>query len=301
MAHASRLTVAFLAAAAVSWAASPCEENRGQSGLALAQREGRLEVAAVDEASAAAEAGVRVGDVVVQANGVVPRSCADWARAVREAGKDRKALLVLVDRGGKETPLALAAATWGRVVAEVPPPPAVEPPTVKTIVAKPPPEPLPPEAHVSVDEVTGALRALAPEDKPPRELAAYEHDLLRAHRQIETLVARRTAPEPVVEGLRTVLRYYDAAEVAWTAEEAQREKEKRPRHLPSSEGMAAPYFADSEAAVAIDQFPFLRDTVSRDPKPGLIESSGTWRPVQARMLLWDHGREELARLSDWLK
>jgi hypothetical protein len=105
----------------------------------------------------------------------------------------------------------------------------------------------------------------------------------------------------VIEGLRTVLRYYDAAEVAWSAEDAAREKERRPRHLPSPEAMPAPFFADSEAAATIDQFPFLRDAVSHDPQPALLgESSGVWRPVKARALLWEHGRDELARFTAWL-
>jgi len=306
MARAGRLTalaagVAVLAGAGGAWGAAACEENRGQTGVAVAAREGRLEVAAVDPDSAASAAGVSAGDAVVQANGVVVRSCGDWSRAVREAGKDRKALLLLVVRGGGEVPLVLASATWGRAVAAVPPPPVVEAPTVKAVVAKPLPEPLPPETHVSIDEVTRGLDALAPADRPPTRLDAYSHDLLRIHRQVETLAARQAAPETVVKALRTVVGYYDAAEVAWSAEDAMREKENRPRHLPSSEAMAVPFFADSDAAATIDQFPFLRDAVSRDPRPGVIgESSGSWRPVAARTLLWEHGREELKRVMGWL-
>ena len=72
--------------------------------------------------------------------------------------------------------------------------------------------------------------------------------------------------------------------------------------MPSSEAAAAPFFADSEAAATIEEFPFLRATVSRDPRPGLVgESSGLWRPVEARALLWAHGREELDRLTAWLE
>src|SRR5439155_1130177 len=97
-------------------------------------------------------------------------------------------------------------------------------------------------------------------------------------------------------GLRTVLRYYDAAEVAWGAEEAEHEREQRPRHLPASEGDTVPYFADSEPAATIEEFPFLGSTVAREPHPALLggESSGLWRAGQARSLLWERARGELA-------
>ncbi len=212
-----RVAVALAAvlAAVPAWAANPCEEGREQTGLALAAREGGLEIAAVDPDSAAAESGIRTGDALVQVNAMLPRSCADYARAVRDARDGRKAL--------------------------------------------------------------------------------------RLHRQLEALAARHTAPPAAVDGLRTVLRYFDAAEVAWAADESVREHERRPRHLPSSEGQAAPFFADSDAAATIEEFPFLRATVSRDPRPGLVgESSGLWRPVQARGLLWSRGGGELERLTEWL-
>ena len=96
-----------------------------------------------------------------------------------------------------------------------------------------------------------------------------------------------------------MLSYYEGAAVAWASEETQRERERRPRHLPAPE--TASFFGDSEVAALIDRFPFLRATVVRDPAPGLVgESSGLWRPRQARTLLWERGREELGRLTGWL-
>ena len=300
MANARALTLAAMMAAVPAWAANPCEEGRDQTGLALAAREGGLEIAAVDPDSAAAESGVRLGDALVQVNAALPRSCADYARAVRDARDGRKALLVLVRRGGETVPLALAAATWQRVVAKAsPPPPPVEAPSVRALTATPAPVPV--EARASLDEIVRDLRGLAPGDRPPGQLADYSHRLLRLHRQVESVAARHVAPPAAVDGLRTVLRYFDAAEVAWAADESVRDRERRPRHLPSSEGEAAPFFADSDAAATIEEFPFLRATVSRDPRPGLVgASSGLWRPVQARGLLWTRGGEELARLTEWL-
>jgi hypothetical protein len=220
---------------------------------------------------------------------------------VRDARKEGKALLLLVRRAAAEVPLALASSTWARAVAATPPPPPAEPPTVRAVVAKPPPSPLPPETHVSVDEVTRRLAALVPAGDPPK-LVRYQRELGQVEREVATLEARGTAPADVLAGLGTVVRYYDAAGVAYAAAEAQLERERRPRHIPPSAGATAPYFESSEEAAVIDEFPFLTATVVREPGRGLVggESSGVWRPIQARTLLWERGREELGRLTTWL-
>ena len=302
MAHTLLLTLALALAAGSARAAGPCEEDRGQTGLALAvAASGGLAVAAVDDDSAATAGGLRVGDAVVQANGTLARSCGDWARVVREARRERKAVLLLVRRANTELPFALAASTWERALAVVASPAPVEAPSVRALVATPPPQPLPPETHVSVDEVTRGLSTLAGEDRPHASLATYQKDVLHLRRQVETLAAREAAPAAVLSGLRTVLEYYEGAAVAWASEETQRERERRPRHLPASEMATASFFEDSQVAALIDEFPFLRPTVVRDPAPGLVgESGGLWRPRQARTLLWEHGHEELGRLTGWL-
>ena len=294
-----RLLILGLALAVVrsARAAGPCEEDRGQTGLALAvAASGGLAVAVVDDDSPAAAAGLRVGDTVVQANGALAPSCAEYARVVREARREHKAVLLLVRRAAAEVPLALGPSTWERALAAAVPPAPAEAPSVRTLVATLPPPPLPPGTHVSVEEVTRGLSALAGGSR----LGAYQEDVLRVRRQVETLAGREAAPAAVLGGLRTVLRYYEGAAVAWASEETQRERERRPRHLPA-ETMTAPFFADSEVAALIDEFPFLRAAVLRDPAPGLVgESGGVWRPREARTLLWERGREELGRLTGWL-
>src|SRR5205823_2022871 len=212
-----RLVLAAALAARAAWGASPCEEGGAQTGLALAAREGGLEIAAVDAGSAAAESGLHAGDTLVQVNAALPRSCADYARAVRDAREGKKALLLLVRRSTGTVPLALGPATWERAVATAPPPPPPEAPSVRALVATPAPAPVAPEAHASLDELEGELRALAPADRTPGQLADYSHRLLRLHRQVEALAARHVTGAGVVDGLRTVLRYFDAAEVARAA------------------------------------------------------------------------------------
>ncbi len=338
MARRGRLTIALaLLAAPAAYAADPCEEGRLFTGLAVSADPSGLSIAAVDDDSPAAAGGLRAGDRLVQANASVLDDCEEWARAVRDARRERKALLLLVRRTTGEVPFVLAQATWERAVAAAPtgapvpppaagpaessspivPPPAatplpsaapppraapaprpVAPPSVAAVVGEPPPSPAP---SPQLEEVLRALETLAPEEPARARIGAYQQQLLRVHRQIESLAAREAAAPRVIVGLRTVVRYYDAAEVAWEADEALRERDKRPRHVPTGEGTTAPYFVESDAEAAILEFPFLQSTVAREPGTGTIEISGLWRPVQARTLLWEKGREELGRLTRWVR
>ncbi|HLK12789.1 MAG TPA: PDZ domain-containing protein [Candidatus Binatia bacterium] len=287
------IVVIGLLAAAAAGAAGPCEEERATTGLAVGNHEGVLAVEAVDAGLAAARAGVQTGDVLVQANATQPHACADWARALREARRDHAAVLLLVRRGEQEVPLALAAATWGAAVAAVPPPSPPSP-----AVSPPPPPPLPPEVPVALPDVLARLEALAPAERPPASLDAYAADLRRLHQEVETLAARNAVPGDAADGLRRVLHLFDGAEVAWRAIEAEREATRRPRHIPMPDEATAPYFAESAAGTALEEFPFLKGTIVREPSAGrLVESSGLWRPIEARGILWAHGREALARLE----
>jgi hypothetical protein len=151
---------------------------------------------------------------------------------------------------------------------------------------------------VALPEVLARLDALAPAEHPPESLDAYAAALRRLHREVETLAARKAVSDDAAEGLRGVLHLFDGAEVAWRAIEAERDATRRPRHIPLPDGATAPYFADSPAATALEEFPFLKGTIVREPSAGrLVESSGLWRPIEARAILWAHGREALARLE----
>lgn len=330
MAHAGRFlsgALLVVGVASLAQAAGPCEEAREHTGLGLVPTAGGVGVAAVDAGSGAAAGGLERGDLVVQVNAVVVHTCGEYARAVRDARRDQKALLVLVRRGAAELPVVLAAAVWERAVASAPPvapapgaaaptavaaslppavppapPPPAEPPSVRAVVEKPPAV-LPPAAHVTVDELTRELAALTPpRGDDERAMSAYRAGVSGVRGQVETLARQGDAPPEVISGLSTVLRYYDAAGVAWASAEAQRERERRPRHLPHGEAVTAAYFSESEIAAVIDEFPFLGATVVRPPREALAftESAGLWRPREARALLWTHGREELDRLSTWL-
>jgi hypothetical protein len=172
-------------------------------------------------------------------------------------------------------------------------------PSVAAIVSEPPPAGA---ASAQLDEVLHALETLAPEEPSQARIAAYQQQLLRVHRQIESLAAREAAPPRILAGLRTVVRYYDAAEVAWEAEEELRERDKRPRHIPTGEATTAPYFVDTDAEATILEFPFLQETVVREPARGSSRSPGYGGPCRHERYSgrrggrsWDASRSGCAR------
>ena len=296
------IVVLALGVARAAWAGATCDEGREMTGLGVGIRDGAVAVTDALAESAAGRSGFRPGDVIQQVNDVLPRTCAEWGRAVRKARDDGKALLVLVRRGGVEMPLVLGAATWGQPEvarrpestagsgrgAPAPEPPAREQPST------PPVEPLPPETAVSVDGVVRDLAALAPLDRPPTNLLAYQESVTRVRRQIATLAARGGAPDDVVADLRGVARYYEGAGMAWDAMEGERAESRLSRRLPVAENMTVPYFSNSPVAALLDEFDFLNGTVARQPRGGrLAEASGLWRPVWARLLLWERGAQAL--------
>jgi hypothetical protein len=141
------------------------------------------------------------------------------------------------------------------------------------------------------------LAALAPLDDPPTSLPAYRDAVLQARRAIETLASRGAAPDAVVAELRSVARYYEGAAVAWDAIEGDRAQDRRSRRLPVADNLAVPYFSDSPVASLLDEFDFLDATIARPPRGvSLAEASGLWRPVWARLLLWERGAQALDAL-----
>src|SRR5262249_45029856 len=106
------ITFACLVAAPAAVGGDACNEERGATGLGVVVQAGAVVIADVAPESIGARAGFRTGDVVLQANDVVPRTCSQWARAIGAARDGDKALLVLVRRGEAEVPLGLGAATW---------------------------------------------------------------------------------------------------------------------------------------------------------------------------------------------
>jgi hypothetical protein len=82
--------------------------------------------------------------------------------------------------------------------------------------------------------------------------------------------------------------------MAWDAIEGDRAEDRLSRRLPVAENMTVPYFSNSPVAALLDEFDFLNGTIARQPRGGrLAEASGLWRPVWARLLLWERGAQAL--------
>ena len=297
MAHARNVIVLglVLVGAAAHAASGPCDEGRDAAGLAVVVRDGAVVVQDVTPGSPAATSGVRAGDVVLQVNGAVPTSCAEWSRAVRDARDGRKALLLLVGRGDGETPLALGRRTWGGAEpTEIARPAAPPAPRPRVEPALPPP--LPAEVPVSVGSVVADLGALV--GRTREGLDPYRDAVTSARRGVETLAVRKLAPPETVTELRRVAHLHETAVLAWQAVDEIRERNGIARRLPVSEALSAPYFSGSPVESAIDEFDFLRETVVTEPHGGRVaESSGEWRPAAARRLVWEHGGESLGRVA----
>ena len=279
--------------AAVVHAAPLCSDDEGQVGAQLRPQGEQLVVGSVTPDSPAAAATLQSGDLVVQANAMVVHGCGEWTKAVRDARDDRKALLLLIERRG--VPLALLVPAGALEAVPSPPPlvaavPVPSRPSPATISAPPP---LPETVSVSYESLRQNLDQLAPVDHLPTSLTDYRHAVSQLRRGIAAVAARNLAPSDASNALRVALRPFEAALVAWDAIEGERERDHRMRRVPVGDAATAPYFEDSQAAAVLDEFPFLRSTVAKDPEPGLVETSGQWRPVPARQLLWEFGRTQL--------
>jgi C-terminal processing protease CtpA/Prc len=97
-------------------AQSLCEEEREIIGLSLEPLSDQgLSVATLEPLGFAARSGIQVGDVIEQANNQLLRNCRGYRKAVQEAKKDKKALLLLIHtKNGKR------AVVFERVVWEEP-------------------------------------------------------------------------------------------------------------------------------------------------------------------------------------
>jgi hypothetical protein len=322
MARAAALAtlVATALLASTTWAARTCDDGRERTGLSLVVRDGTLVVEEVTPGSAAATIGVRPGDVVLQANGTVARSCAEWGRAVDDARSGGKALLLLVQRGEGEMALAFGRRTWELAPSEAPAvaaaprgerapsvaptgPPSVAPqgppsaPPPRPAATPEAPPPFPADVAVSVDSVVADLGALV--GKTRAGLDDYREAVVASRRGVETLAARKAAPPDTVKALRRVARLHEAAVLGWVGVDQIRERDGIPKRMPVSEAATAPYFSDSPVQSVLDEFDFLQETIESQPKSirFMGESSGAWRPAAARRLAWEHAGEELGGVT----
>jgi dephospho-CoA kinase len=337
----SGLTLALgVVLARAALAADPCQEGRLHTGVAVSGGPAGVAIASVDDDSPAAGGGLRAATASCRRTRACCTSCDDWARALREARRDRKALLLLVPprRGGgcrscwRRRRGTRVVAVAPPTVPTVPPSPPTVPPVPSTVPplpahyppprAKRPPPPTattlpPPPTAPSVaaivkepaagapsaplDELLRSIAALTPTSRRPPASAPTSSSSCACTGRSSRSRARRGIPggDHGPPDRRALLRRGRGG-VGGRREPPARSR-RNPRHFPSSEGSTAPYFANSDAEATIVEFPFLRETVAREPGTGTIEVSGLWRPIQARALLWEKGREQLDRLAEWVR
>ena len=259
-------------------------------------------MSAVEPLGAAARLGLRIDDVIEQANGWPTRDCGGYAKAVADARRGDKALLVLVVRDGKRRALAFEAGVW------------VEPQeerrqavvSLKSLLEAPLPEAVRGSVRSAGDEAIEILRRLEASAKLPGRLRVYDSEVEQAGERLTALDhgAQGEAEKRLVAGAREILRYYAVARDVWLykfEQLAQTRPDLRRRGQALYNSASFPYFLDSPVLGWVDRYPFLKESLATTPRrDALMERPGDWNPDQAILLLWQKAQEDADYLSRWL-
>ncbi|MCC6767171.1 MAG: hypothetical protein IT293_21180 [Deltaproteobacteria bacterium] len=268
--------------------------------------------------SPAPGSGLRVGDVVRQANGRRITGCADLEAAAAEALARGLLVLVAAERDGKLVMAALAAPEPAVVLAEPASTPEAErarvPPSAVSPVATPraTPTPLREAALPARDGTSAELAAkavaaaalLGTVDEAARlavPLAAYERRLTEATNAIAALSIDGEGGAAVRGVIAEAVGYHE------TARDIRRYKAAELAHARVDQrgagALSLAYFSDSEVPRWMERYPFLDESLQQAPRtthmllPG--EMAGRWNPDQAVELLWERARQAAARLGAW--
>ena len=273
--------------------------------------------------SPAPSTGLRVGDVLRQANGRRVAGCEDLEAAAADARARGLVLLLAAERDGRLLAAAVATAPESPVgVAAVVPPPANEPvphesegphvaarPTA-TPVATPAPVrevELPPRGDVSAEIAAKAVAAaavLGTVDEAARSvvpLPVYERRLDEATNAIVALRIEGEGSTAVRALVTEALGYHEAARDIRRYKAAELSHARVDQRGPASTSL--PYFSDSEVPRWMERYPFLGETLQQAPRtthmllPG--EMAGRWNPDRAVELLWERAASAATRLSAW--
>lgn len=280
--------------------------------------------------SPAPRAGLRLGDVIRQANGRRTVSCRDLETSAAEALAKGLVLLMAAERDGRLIAIAIepsGAAVTGesevapRERAAEPPRDGPSEPQRPALVAPAVPVPVPtPTAPPVFREATLPPRTDAPPDLAAKAVAAaavlgtvdeaarfavplavYERRLDEARNAIAALridgegsAAVRNVIDEAVGYHETArdIRRYKAAELT-DARVDQR----------GAGAVSLPYFSDSDVPRWVERNPFLSESLQQAPRtthmllPG--EMAGRWNPDQAVELLWERAAQAAARLGTW--
>lgn len=298
---------------AIPWqvrAQNPCEEEKEVLGLSLVPPSGKgsdkplgLLVSSVEPLSFASRLGLRAGDVIEQANSWLTHDCRSYRRAITDARKGKKTLLLLVIREGKKQAVAFEAAVW-----EEPEKKAREATaSLKTLLEAPLSPSLESKVGQIGEEVVLALRSLETSAYLPGHVSLYEQSLHQAEERIAALdrSIQGEAEKRMIAGAQVILDYYLAAQEIWQyklKKLAQLRPDLRKGKQAVHDSPFSPYFSNSPLLGWVDRYPFLKASITTAPrKERFIEQPGEWNPDSALLLLWQKAREETDDLSKWLK
>ncbi len=144
-----------------------CTAGQEALGFSLVPSSGRgLSIAAIRPLSFASRLGLEVGDTVEQANSWLIRDCQSYRRAILDAQREKKALLLLVNRKGRRQALAFEATVWEEPNKKAKAAAA----SLALLLGEPLPEPLAGRVKSVGEETVQILRELEASVRPPFSL-----------------------------------------------------------------------------------------------------------------------------------
>ena len=293
-----------------SVSANPCQEGQEYLGLTLSPKkqkdESGLAIAEITQLTPGSRVGLRTGDVLEQVNSWTIQNCKSYRRAIRDAQKKRKAILLLVSRKGKRRPIFFEPEIWQRIEEKKEEKQAVA--SLQTMLTAPLPEGVQASTEAIGDQALATLRELEPLAVLSSPFPVYEKGVRDARNRIRVLnrQSQGEAEKRVVAGARVLFGYYDAARAIRQYKLDYISKERKDIRQGRAESFTSeiiPYFYDSPVTAWVDKYPFLRSSIKDSPdKLGFdfIERPGRWNPDKAVQLLWQQARSETDKFSQWI-
>lgn len=239
-----------------------------------------------------------------QINSWQARDYQNYSRAVQDAYRENKAVLLLVKRKGKRQVLVFEPEIWVRKEEEKKEKEAIA--SLRTMLEAP----LPTDVKGKTDKLGAqaltVLRELAAVTVLEGKSNAYEKSMTRATIQLLALdrQSQGEAEKHLVAGAKVLLGYYlTAQEIRQYKQDfvSESRKDLRKRRAVRFVLSEAPYFLKSAVPTWIDRYPILRASVKDSPsRLNFIEQPGHWDPDSAIKLLWEKAKEETDKFSQWL-
>ena len=290
--------------------ANPCHEGQEYLGLTLSPKKQKdvsgLSIVDITQLTPGSRVGLRTGDVVEQVNSWPIQNCKSYRKAIRDAQKKQKAILLLVSRKGKRRPIFFEPEIWQRIQEKKEEKQAVA--SLQTMLTAPLPEGVQKRTGDIGDRALATLRELETLAVLPGPLPVYEKGVREARNQIRVLSrqSQGEAEKRVVAGARVLFGYYETAQAIRQYKYDYLNKEHKDIRQGRAESYASetvPYFYDSPVTAWVDKYPFLRSSIKDSPdKLGFdfIERPGRWNPDRAVQLLWQQARNETNKFAQWV-